>query len=507
MIILLQLLTLFSLFVDRPMYDSAMQTAFDPGAFRRSVLAYIREHELLRPGDRAGVAVSGGADSVALLRVMVELRAELGLVLSVAHFNHKIRGEASDGDERFVRHLAEVHGLEFHLSGGDVPAHAKSHKLSLETAARDLRYRYFSELIASGAVSKVMTAHTLDDQAETVLMRILRGTGTAGLAGVYPRVKVGNGEIIRPLLGVRRCEIESYLRKLDQPWQEDATNQDVHHARNRVRHVLLPLMESEFNPAVRQRLSELADIARVEEEHWATILKAAELDNGEGTLDADSFQQFPPAIQRRVLRRIGDQLSVELDFEMIEAIRRFATADTRVLELTAGWNVIREIERRPNGGRGRTLLRFEKGSERPVAGDYEYSVEWPGEVAIPELGATVCLRLCGRQSGGEKRSDGPPALYNSMQLLDSRKLLPQITLRNWRAGDQFWPAHTSGPKKVKELLQRQHVTGAARQSWPVAESGGEIVWMRGFPVSEKHRIQENAESALLIEEVRPAVTD
>lgn len=483
------------------MYDSAMQTAFDPAVFRRSVLAYVREHELLRPGDRSAVAVSGGADSVALLRLMLELRGELGTVLSVAHFNHNIRGEASDEDERFVRGLAEAYGLTFHSSFGDVRGHANRSKLSLETAARDLRYRYFSELIASGAVSKVMTAHTLDDQAETVLMRILRGTGTAGLAGIYPRVKVGDGEIIRPLLGIRRCEIESYLRMLNQPWREDATNQDVHHARNRVRHVLLPLMESEFNPAVREQLSELADIARVEEEHWTTILNGVEIGTADETLDADRFRQLPPAIQRRVLRRIGDELSIELDFEMIESIRRFAAADGRAIELSAGWSVVREVERRPSGGRGRTWLRFEKGTEKDVvAGDYQYSVNWPGEVEVPELGITAVFRLC---RPGEKPSGSDSALYNSNQLLDPRKLLPQITLRNWRAGDQFWPAHTSEPKKVKELLQRRHITGAVRKAWPVAVSGNEIVWMRGFPVSEKHRASDGSESALLIEESAP----
>ncbi len=482
-----------------------------PQLLDRRVLGYIRRHELLRPGDRAALAVSGGADSVALLRLMLALRAELGVVLSVAHFNHKIRGEVSDSDERFVSELARTHSLELHLSSGDVPGHALCNKLSLETAARDLRYSFFYQLISSGAVSKVMTAHTLDDQAETVLMRIVRGTGVTGLAGIYPRVSVDAGEIIRPLLGVRRCDIEEYLRGLDQTWHEDATNLDVKHARNKVRHVLLPLLEGEFNPAVRQRLAELAEIARVEEEHWDSILEGVEspIVAGEGvSLDAERLARLPLALQRRVIRQIGEKLAIKLDFETSDAVQRFAGETGRSLELPGGWSVTRQILRRPSGGQSGALLVFSK-SERSSPPEYEYPLRWPGEVAVSEAGSVLSARLV---AWDEHRANGikdeivfgarAGAGYNVSQLLDARKLIPELTVRNWRAGDQFWPAHTSGPKKVKELLQKRHITGAERQSWPVAVSRDEIVWMRGFPVSEAHRAVSESSSVLLIEEKR-----
>src|SRR5262249_15372167 len=176
------------------------------------VRQYIRRGQLFRTGDRVAVAVSGGADSVALLRVLLELSQELGIVLSVAHFHHGIRGPEADADRQFVYGLAVTFGLEAHLGSGDVPAYARKHKVSLETGARELRHRWFAELIPDGHVDKIATAHTLDDQAETVLMRILRGTGARGLAGIFP--EQGEKHLVRPLLGISRREIEAYLNSI-----------------------------------------------------------------------------------------------------------------------------------------------------------------------------------------------------------------------------------------------------------------------------------------------------
>src|SRR5262249_42768113 len=173
---------------------------------RDRLLKYIREHGMISPGDRVGVAVSGGADSVALLHALLELRDELGLVLSVVHFNHKIRGAASDADQEFVAALAHTHHLTFSVGSGDVPGHARASWKSLEPAARELRYVYFDQLLEK-ELSSIATGHTLDDQAETVLMRLLRGAGTRGLAGIYPVLSRHNGKIVRPLIGVRRAEI------------------------------------------------------------------------------------------------------------------------------------------------------------------------------------------------------------------------------------------------------------------------------------------------------------
>lgn len=279
-------------------------------------------------------AVSGGADSVALLRGLLALRDELGIVLSVVHVNHGLRAEAP-ADQRFVEELAAANALPCHAISCNVRLFASERRLSIEAAGRELRYRYFYQLIAEGKLDKVATAHTRDDQAETVLLRLLRGAGTRGLAGVYR--SVGNasehGKIARPMLAISRSEVEEYLRGLGQAWREDESNRDPGYLRNRVRHELLPLLEREFNPNLRQVLSETAEIAHGEEEFWAEL---AERELGkrllkpdghaEPRLDVRRLADLPVALQRRLLRAFAERQGVRLDFEHLERMRLFALA-------------------------------------------------------------------------------------------------------------------------------------------------------------------------------------
>src|SRR5689334_2989498 len=218
----------------------------------------MKAHEFVRPGDRVGVAVSGGADSVALLLLLLELREKLGIIVSVVHFNHKLRGKASDADEKFVAKLAAKHGLEFHSSSADVAKKAKKERANLEDAARRARYDYFRSLVDSGVCNRIAVAHTADDQAETVLAHLLRGTGLAGLGGIHPIF----GPVVRPLLGVRRNELRRFLRAQKQNWREDATNRDTKRMRARIRKTLLPLLEKQFQPAIVEHLATLAELAR-----------------------------------------------------------------------------------------------------------------------------------------------------------------------------------------------------------------------------------------------------
>ena len=221
----------------------------------------IEKQGLLCAGERVGVAVSGGADSVALLLLLVELRKQIGIVLSVAHFNHKLRGKNSDQDERFVAKLAAKHGLVFHAGRMDVGAKAKRDKANLEDTGRRARYEFLEGLVQNGHVDKVAVAHTADDQAETVMGHILRGTGLAGLGGIHPWV----GHVVRPLLGVRRGELRAYLKSKKQAWREDATNRDTARMRARIRKKLMPLMEKQFQAAVVEHLATLAELAREDE--------------------------------------------------------------------------------------------------------------------------------------------------------------------------------------------------------------------------------------------------
>jgi tRNA(Ile)-lysidine synthase len=211
-----------------------------------------------RPGLRVGVGVSGGADSVALFTLLTKMRAELGVVVSAVHFNHKLRGKASDADEKFVAELAKKSGATLHIGRADVAGKAKREKANLENTARRARYGFFARLAEQGVVDAVTTAHTMDDQAETVLAHILRGTGIVGLAGIHPVA----GCVVRPLLAFRREELRTFLRAQKQSWREDATNQDNARMRARMRKKLLPLLEKEFNPAVIEHVAGLAERAR-----------------------------------------------------------------------------------------------------------------------------------------------------------------------------------------------------------------------------------------------------
>lgn len=497
-----------------------------PEKLPNRVLGFIRKHALLHAGDRVGIAVSGGADSVALLRLVFQLRGELGIVLSAVHFNHHIRGEASNADERFVRELAQISGLDCHVSSSDVPAEARSRRLSLETAARELRYEFFRSLIEAGTLDKIATAHTLDDQAETVLLRIIRGSGTGGLAGIYPRMYVerlgGNGAIVRPFLKTRRDEIERYLNEIEQCWRDDATNLDLKHTRNRVRHTLLPLLETQFNPLVRERLAEMADIARAEAEYMDDVAAgeaeriisrdapspsakgaAPAAEDPQGTIRLDALAQLPLALQRRVIRYIAASRELQLDFGEVERVLALTgESPSSGVELHDGWEVNR------GGVPGRRMLVFQRHAPgEPRVSAYEYVLRWPGEVRIAELGLTLRARLvdpreaCSTGTKAENASGKKlSARYNRSQLLDPHKLTSSLTIRNWRPGDRYWPAHTGGPRKIKELLQQQHVTGAQRTLWPVIVSGNEVVWMRGAAVPDRYLAGE--EEALTIEEVR-----
>ncbi len=465
---------------------------------REKVLAYIREHELLKPGDRVGVAVSGGADSVAMLRVLLELRSELGIVLSVLHFNHRIRGADADEDERFVLRLAEQQGLEFQRSSADVPAYAAEHRLSLETAGREARYRFFESFFERQALDAVATGHTMDDQAETVLMRGLRGAGTRGLAGIYPKKAVlvcGKQEaryIVRPLLGIRRAEVRDYLESINQSWREDATNRDLQYTRNRIRHGLIPLIETRFQATAVAALAQLAEVAREEENYWEAELsrvmpEVIEDSAASGlTVNLPRLLAFPPALQRRILRNCAQRLGVTLDFEHLTQLLRAARCcdGGKTCELPGGWVAAREQQE----------LRFQlrRNTDQPAPLAYEYRLPIPGEVEIREAGRMIRAFLRPVKPGASG--------YNPQQSLDAVALGREVVVRNWRPGDRLWPAHSKGPKKMKELFEERHVPRGERRSWPVAASGGTLVWARGFGASAEFQPAAGAKLVVVIEE-------
>ncbi len=464
-----------------------------------SVLAYIRKHELLKPGDRVAVAVSGGADSVALLRLLADLRHEFGVVLSVVHFNHKLRAAESDQDEQFVAALARQLSLELHCESADVAVHAKDKHLSLETAARNLRYAYFHRLLQENRFNCIATAHTLDDQAETVLLKLVRGAGTRGLAGIYPKraTATAGAFIIRPLLGARRKDIEFYLAEIRQPWREDTSNRDLRHSRNRVRHGILPRLERYLNPSVYEALSDTAEIARAEEDYWSGQIQklglslwrnsGAAKETG-GIVDLQALSALPLALQRRVIRGAAESLGLRLEFRQVEEILALVPAhppgsqSRKSLLLPNGWKVSRE----------KGTLHFDRQNAATAFSGYEYRLTVPGSVEVPELGSRFETRLVGRNA-----VQG----YNRQHFFDPELLVKELTVRNWRPGDRFWPAHSKSPKKIKELLQDRQVIGPERKLWPVVESGAEIVWVRGFPAPANLQPREDLTQVVLLQEL------
>jgi tRNA(Ile)-lysidine synthase len=517
----------------------------------QQVLSYIRERALLRAGDRVAVAVSGGADSVALLRVLLDLRLDLGIVLSVAHFNHGLRGEDSAADEAFVAQLAQEHGLELHVGHGNVRDHALSSKLSIEAAGRELRYRWLTSLAREQRLGAIATAHTLDDQAETVLLKFLRGAGTRGLAGIYPVVDSPSAagakaptskhgadgaaeaapfqsqpmqaearpsgpqrsgplrntlpqsssssfRIIRPLLCVSRQGVESYLTSLGQTWREDESNLDRRFLRNRVRQDLLPLLEREFNPNVRQVLSDLAEVSRGEEEYWREQVScelarrtsgvsdsshsagdrgARDDHDPDGALMLEGFAQLPMALQRRLLKGFAERQGLTLDFEHVESLRSCALGEHSRAELPGGRIAV-------NQGAVLALCM----PERRIPNAYRYILPIPGQVRVPELGLTL-RTLVVRSEFAQEASPG--------ELLSAELIGPELVVRNWCPGDRFWPAHSRSEEKLKRLFAEKRIPAGERPSWLVLLSGEEIVWVRGFPVASEYKWGGKGDAVLI----------
>ena len=448
----------------------------------QNVLAYVRKQDLIRAGDRVGIALSGGADSVALLRLMLELRQEIGVVLSVIHLNHKLRGAESDADEAFVREFAQKHGLELICDSRDVTVRATEYKLSLEAAGRAFRYEFFRSTL-EGGLNRIATAHTLDDQAETLLLKLARGSGTRGLAGIWPKVaashrssaisedeKHGDPSIVRPLLCTRRQDLRVYLAEIGQSWREDSSNRDLRHTRNRIRHGILPRFERHVNPRFCETLAETAEIARSEEEYWATeIARLLPQIWREDTLDCTMIGTFPLAVRRRLVRRAAESLGLTLEFHHVEEVLELKGC----VSLPAGWRARRD-------GDG---IKFHK--EPTTRSDYAYPLSVPGKVEIPELRLAIETMLVNEAHGPD-------------DLLESSFAKHELVLRNWRIGERFWPAHTREARKIKEILQDRHVIGDQKKSWPVIASGGEVVWMRGFGVRRDFRAK--GEKGVLIRE-------
>jgi tRNA(Ile)-lysidine synthase len=490
------------------------------GALKKSVQDFL--HKMVKAGDRVGVAVSGGADSVALLFLLLEIREKLGIVLSIVHFNHQLRGKASHADEKFVATLAKKLGVAYHADCGDVAGKAKREKRNLEDAARRARYAFFERLVKEGHVDYVAVAHTADDQAETVLAHILRGTGLAGLGGIHPVA----GHVIRPLLGARREELRAYLKSHKQSWREDATNLDTARTRARIRKKLLPLLEKQFQPGVVNHLATLAELAREDEVFFEAIVEEqiAELTqknpggvrigigdllnswkeknlNTEKTGGAQGRgngekNQRTLALSKRIVRHLVENLKTrrgELGAKHVDVVLELARRGQsgKTVQLPGGAEVRRERNE---------LVFLAAGSKNkksdPAPREFVRNVVLSAgdtSVPIPELGCVFRLRVIDwPQQRGETIERGA--------VLDRDRLLSPLVLRSWRPGDTLHPFGRQHAHKLKRLLSEKRVSRWERERWPVLTSGGVLVWARDFPVASEFAANETTRAGMVIAE-------
>lgn len=474
----------------------------------------MEELKIVRPGDRVGVAVSGGADSVALLLLLLELRKKLGIVLSVVHLNHKLRGRASDADEKFVAKLAAKHRLPFHTEQVDVQSIAKAKKANLEDTARRERYTFFQRLVDEGHLDWVAVAHTADDQAETVLAHILRGTGLAGLGGIHPVVR----RVFRPLLKVRRAESRAYLRTRKQSWREDLTNRDTTKMRARIRRKLLPVLEKQFQAGVVDHLGTLAELARQDEAFLDALaegyygqlvrkrglqstIRIADLidpqpQNAKLTSAPEIAAEKSATLRKRLLRKIVEDLKSQpgqLTAEHVNAVLRFAERgeNGKTLQLPGGISVRREHDALTFLAEGNQKSKIERRSS-----GFAHSVKLQdGEsvMRVPELGCAFRFMAI---DWPEKTED---TRYTG-SALDRDALRSPLVLRNWRPGDKLHPIGHRNAHKLKRLLNKMRIGRWERDGWPVLTSGGVLAWARGFPVAAEFAANERTRTGIVIVE-------
>ncbi len=448
----------------------------------------ISRYNMLPANCRVIAAVSGGPDSVCLLHVLAELAPQMGLQLEVAHLNHQLRGAESDADEDFVRALAATLGLRFHGARVDVG----SRDSNLEQAARGARLEFFQSLMQGEPSSRVATGHTRDDQAETVMLRILRGSGLAGLAGIHP---VTESQLIRPLLDISRAEIMEFLRARGLKWHEDASNLSMQFARNRVRHALLPQLKAEWNPQFAEALAQLADLSWEEERWWSSDasplahIQQAGIPQasvaGGIEIDVRSFVLLPPAIARRVVRRAIATAKGNLrgiDFDHVERILALAAQDSGDGRLQLpGLDVRRSFD----------WIRLGIPVVLPPADSATLKI--PGAYPSPDGKSFIHLEILGAEV---------PCANLKAEVVGLSRIVQDVSLRGWRPGDRYRPLGETRVRKLKDMFTDARVPSWQRRYWPMVMSGETILWSRQFGVAADFSVAGQAGPFLRISEVK-----
>jgi len=439
----------------------------------------VRDYHMLQRGERVLVAVSGGADSVALLHLLLLVRERYELELIVGHFNHRLRGGESDRDEEFVRGLAAQSQLSCLSESVASAERWTSQSGSVERWAREKRYEFFSRLAVLHHIRKIALGHTMDDQAETVLMRLVRGSGTLGLAAI-PYVR--EGHFIRPLLGIKRGELLNFLTCHHLAYREDSSNSEERFLRNRIRKELIPILREKYNPRIVERLSNTAGILREDAETLENL--AEELLGREGVTreggvawDLDRFERLSKGLQKNILRhslsRIRGNLH-SISAKDVDRILDLVREDKSGRQLKIGdVRISREY-------RWLYLERAKPGREDI---SYRYELRIPGKVRLTEAQTLF-------EAFTEAKISPGGTLDHWEFYLSSEEAEAGLWIRNWRAGDAYCPVGASGVKKLKELFSQRKIPRHLRSAWPVLGIDDKIIFAKGFPVSADRTVKE-----------------
>jgi len=449
--------------------------------FVHTIEQYIRQHGLLQPGDRVLAAVSGGVDSVVMLDILLSLRDRWGVVVAAAHFNHQLRGEESDADEAFVRRLCSERNLEFFVERADTRAVAAEQKKSIQTAARDVRYEFFSRVRLKHGFTKIATAHNADDNAETVLLNLVRGSGVRGLSGIP--VLRSDLSVIRPLLGVSRDEIELYAKQQSLAFRTDSSNMHDHYARNFLRHAVIPLLKQHLNPNLTSTLSRTAGLFRdldkfLVDTTTEALNRVVEHETAqELTVKIDALQQLPTYLQEYGLLVAAQRFSqTDVDFSTVRSLLNLTVAETGSLySLTKSVTVIRDRNRlvfRKNGAETPFCYRIEPNKS------YQFDRFW---FASSPTGAF------------EKIENG------LIEFVDADRLGSNLFLRTWKEGDWFYPLGMEGKKKLSDFFVDAKIPLFEKHSIPVLESDGSIVWVCGRRIDHRFRVRESTKHIMKLE--------
>ncbi len=454
-----------------------------------AVIRTIEDRQLLQPGDRVLVALSGGPDSVALAHVLHSVRHRYDLELATVYVNHQIRKRAAKQEERFCQALADRLGIELYLVTEDIPALATSAKKGIEETARTFRYGVFERLAQDDGYDKIAVGHHADDQAETVLFRVLRGTGRSGLLGI----PVKRGKIIRPLLYVGRKDILAYLKDNGLEYCIDKSNLRNEYKRNFIRNRLLVTIRKHINPAVETALSNLAESSTAEDEYLNGLASRAfrksvrQTVGGKLELDLDGYGRYDLWLRRRLLRLCLTQgLSADQppDLTTIEQLDDACLIRRKAISLPGGISAVLV-------GNRMVLLRIRNSSV------YAVSLKQGQKAALPGLRLHVRYRV----------SDSVPDRLDKKRrsnkvVVDAGKIRFPLTVRNIRPGDRFRPLGMRGGKKVGDYLTDRKVPLIYRDEIPVVCDKDGIVWLTGFEIAERVKVDGSTRKVARIESTK-----